>query len=205
MTVMNELFAVLAVSLVVAAYAPYVIKIAKGSVKPHPFTWLIFTIAESSVFALQTSQGSGGGAYATATTALFALTIFILSMRQGIPSIKLLDIVCLITAVLGVGIWLIVQEPVASIVILLSVGLIGFTPTVIKGFKKPYEDSVTMWSVNSLRHTMSLLAIEQYNIVTILNPISWATIGFGFSALLLIRRIPAKKPKNRKRNFRPYI
>ena len=201
---MNQLFALIAIALVLAAYVPYVIKILRGKVKPNPITWLIFSMAGASVFALQTSYGSGTGAYATGAMALSTFCVFLASARHGIPRIQLLDAICLVVALLGVGIWLVVQEPVASIVIFLCVEVIGFVPTVIKGFKKPYEDSATLWILIAGRHALGFLAIEHYNIVTTLTPSAWVVMGTSFCLILLIRRIPKKKPRGRKRTFQPY-
>lgn len=201
---MNQLFAIAAVLLVVIAYVPYLVKIARGTVKPHPFTWLVWSITATSIFILQTSYGSGAGAYATATMATFSLCVFVLTIRSGVRSINLIDVVCLVMALLGVAVWLIVQEPTVSIVILLSVEFIGFIPTFIKGMKKPYEDSATLWGLTGARHTMSLMAVQHYNIVTMLNPISWMVVASIFCSALLIRRIPVKKPRKRVRAYQPY-
>lgn len=201
---MNQLFAFLAIALVLAAYVPYIVKILRGKVKPHPISWLIFSIAGASVFSLQTSYGSGVGAYATGVMALSTFCVFLASARHGITRIQPLDVLCLVLALLGVGIWLVVREPVASIVIFLCVEVIGFIPTVIKGYKKPYEDSALLWLLIAGRHALALLAIEHYNIVTTLTPSAWVFMGSTFCLILLIRRIPKKKPRGRKRSFQPY-
>lgn len=201
---MHELFGIAAASLVVAAYIPYMIKIFKDAVKPHPFTWLIWTITSTSIFFLQLSNGSGAGTYGTATMAIISCCVFLLSTRRGMPKVKYIDVICLIVALLGISVWLVIKEPIISIVLLLSVELIGFLPTLLKAWSKPYEDSAALWGLTGLRHTMSFLAVQQHNIITVLNPTVWMTASFGFSLFLLIRRIPAKKPKRRVKNVQPF-
>lgn len=201
---MHELFGIIAACLVALAYIPYITKIIKGSVKPHPFTWLIWTITATSIFFLQLSSGSGAGTYGTATMAVFACTVFILSARHGMPKVKYIDAICLIIALLGIAVWLVVQEPVISIVLLLGVELIGFIPTLRKAWSKPYEDSAALWALTGTRQTMSLFAVQHYNIVTVLNPAVWMTVGFAFFIFLLVRRTTEKKPKRRVRNLQPY-
>ena len=201
---MNELFALAAVLLVIIAYVPYLVKIARGEVKPHPFTWLVWTITATSIFILQTNYGSGTGAYATAAMAFCALNVFIFTVRKGMPKVHPLDAICLVIALLGVAVWLVIDEPVVSIAILLSVEVIGFIPTFAKGVRKPYEDSAVLWALTVGRHSMGLLAIEHYNIVTSLNPITWIIVGSLFCIALLIRRIPVRKPKQPKATLQPY-
>ncbi len=201
---MHEVFGSIAACLVVLAFIPYIIKISKGKVTPHPLTWLIWTITATAIFFLQFSNGSGAGTYGTATMALSAGCVFLLSIRHGIPKIRYIDVICLVLALLGVAVWLVIQEPVASIIILLSVEVIGFIPTFTKALAKPYEDSAALWGLTGTRHTMGLLAVQQYSIVTLLNPIVWITLGFSFSLFLLIRRLPEKRPKRRVRNVQPH-
>jgi hypothetical protein len=53
-------------------------------------------------------------------------------------------------------------------------------------------------------NALGFLAIEHYNIVTTLTPSAWVVMGTSFCLILLIRRIPKKKPRGRKRTFQPY-
>lgn len=191
----HELFGIIAALLVVIAFVPYIVKIVKGVVKPHPFTWLIWTITASSICMLQLSNGAGAGAYGSGAMAVFSFFVFISTMRRGMSHVRHIDVICLVIALLGVAVWLIIQEPALSIALLLGVEFIGFLPTLFKAWRKPYEDSAVLWALNGTRQTMSLLAVQHYNIVTLLNPISWMIVAFGFSILILVRRIPAKKPK----------
>ncbi len=201
---MHEFFGIIAALLVIIAYIPYLFKIIKGDVKPHPFTWLIWTITATSISFLQLSSGSGAGTYGTLTMAFFCLCVFLLSVRSKVAKIQYIDIICLVIALLGVGVWLVIKEPVVSIVLLLTVELIGFVPTLIKSWSKPYEESAALWGLSATRQTMSFFAVQHYNVITLLNPVVWATVGFGFFIFLLIRRATEKRPKHRVRNLRPH-
>ena len=45
-----------------------------------------------------------------------------------------------------------------------------------------------MPEIKTIRHGLSLLALEQYNIVTWLYPLSWTIANGLFSVMLIIRR-----------------
>lgn len=204
MLMSKEVIGLIAVGLVFIAYIPYIRDILRNKVKPHPFSWFVWGITASSIFMLQTANGSGSGAYTTATVAVFAFSVFFLSYKRSKVKIKPLDIICLSIALTGVGLWLFVDNPVLSILILLVVELTGFIPTVVKGWRKPYDDSITLWGTNSMRHLAGFFAIQQYNFVTMLNPIVWGTLSLAFSGVMFLRRRKFVKWPWRKREFRPF-
>ncbi len=204
MIALNEVLAGAAVLLVLIAYIPYMFDIVKGKVAPHPFSWLIWTMTATAVFFLQTASGSGTGAYATATVGICAALIFVLSFRANKVRIRPFDIVSLSLALAGIIVWIFVDQPMVAIAILLGVEVIGFIPTFLNGWRQPYKDSMTVWSLNGIRHTLGFLSIQNYNIITVLNPIIWITLNAIYVSTLAYRRMFFKKKAGRKRTFRPY-
>ena len=204
MLISKELLGLLGVLLALVAYLPYIHDIIRKRVKPHPYSWLIWTATATAVFFIQTTNGSGPGAYPTATIALLAFTVFVLSYRMNKVRIKSLDIACLAIATAGIIVWLFVDQPLISLLLLLSVEVIGFIPTLRKAIAKPYEDSVTMWTINGIRHGVGLTAIMHYNLITILNPLAWISMCITVCAVMIWRRRNTKKPRGRVRQFRPH-
>lgn len=200
----QEIFAAAAVVLVLAAYIPYMFDIVKGKVAPHPFSWLIWAMTATAIFFLQTSNGSGTGAYGTATVAVCAALIFIFAFRTNKVKIRPLDIISLALALVGIVVWIFVQQPFISIIILLTVEVIGFIPTYLNGWRRPYKDSMTVWAVNGGRHALGLAAVQQYNFITVLNPIVWLVLCTSYVSTLAFRRMFFVKNPDRKRLFRPY-
>lgn len=204
MTYLNELLAGAAIVLVLIAYIPYMFDIVKGKVAPHPFSWLIWAMTATAIFFLQLTNGSGTGAYSTATVALCASLIFILSFRANKVRIRPFDIGSLVLAIVGIVIWIFVQQPTISIIILLAVEVIGFIPTLLNGWKHPYRDSITVWTLNGLRQTLSFSAIQTHNFITMLNPLVWIALCVIYVSTLGYRRLSFTKHPERKRPFRPY-
>ncbi len=200
----REIIAGIAVLLVLIAYIPYMFDIAKGKVAPHPFSWLIWAMTATAIFFLQTTNGSGSGAYGTAAVALCASAIFVLAFRANKVRIRPLDILSLLLAIGGIIVWVFVQQPMISIVILLTVEVIGFIPTLLNGWRYPYKDSMTVWTVNGTRHTLGLLAVQQHNAITMLNPIFWISLCALYVSILGYRRLFFTKHPARTRPFRPY-
>lgn len=200
----KEIIGLIAVALVFIAYVPYLRDIIRGKVKPHPVTWLALVVTASSIFLLQTANGSGSGAYPTATVGVFAVCVFVLSLKYSKIKIQLFDVLCFVASLIGAAVWLFIDRPVLSIIVLLAAELVGFAPTVVKGWKKPYDDSITLWGTNAIRHMTGFFAIQNYTFITVLNPIVWITVSLSYSAMLLIKRRHTIKWPWRKRQFKPY-
>lgn len=201
----KELIGIIGIALVVIAYAPYIFDIIRNKAKPHPFSWLIWTITSVSMFILQTLHGSGSGAYPLGVVSVFALTIAILAFYKSKVVITKSDIVCLVLALIGIIFWLVVRQPLVSVVLLLLVDLVGFAPTLRKGWRAPYEDSISLWGINFFRQFSSILAIQKYNPITLMTPLAWMILSASLCIVLIVRRMDTKKAKNRKRVFRPYM
>ena len=202
--VLPQIIALIAVALVLSAYIPYMFDIVKGKVAPHSFSWLIWSVTSTSTFLLQTSSGSGTGAYGTATVAVCAAIIFVLAFRVNKVKIRPLDIISLSLAGVGILTWIFVQQPFLSIVIMLTVEVVGFIPTLPNGWREPYKDSVTLWSINGTRHALGIAAIQTHNVVTVLSPLVWIVLCAGYVLILSYRRTFTPKHPFRIRVFRPY-
>jgi uncharacterized membrane protein YobD (UPF0266 family) len=79
---------VVAIVLTFAAYTPYFLDLLKGKTKPHIFSWFIWMIVTSIIYALQVSAGAGFGSLVTLAVAIISLFIFILGFQHGNKNIK---------------------------------------------------------------------------------------------------------------------
>jgi hypothetical protein len=167
---------------------PYFRDLLNGKTRPHVFSWLIWGIVTSIIFALQISAGAGVGAYVTLAVAALSFAIFLLSLRNGNRDIKRLDVVFFVLALLSIPLWLIVKQPVLSIVLLSTIDMLGFLPTIRKSWNDPYSETLALYVITTFRHALSILGLFEYNIVTMLFPVTWVFANAGFAVLLIVRR-----------------
>lgn len=109
-------------------------------------------------------------------------------MRIGKKDITKLDTVFFILSLVALFLWLVAKQPVLSVILVASTDMLGFVPTIRKSWNKPYSETLFLYELNTIRHGLSLLALEQYNIVTWLYPVSWTIANGLFSVMLIIRR-----------------
>ena len=177
-----------AIVLTFIAYAPYFRDLLKGKTKPHIFSWFIWALVTSIIYALQVSAGAGLGSLVTLAVAVISLLIFILGFKNGNKNIKKIDIVFLVLALLAIPLWLVIDQPVLSIILLSTIDMLGFAPTVRKSWDDPYSETLSLYTITTFRHGLSIFALANYNIVTLLFPTTWVIANALFSIMLIVRR-----------------
>jgi hypothetical protein len=100
---MKETLAILASALAIYANWGYLSDVLKEKVKPHPYTWAIWSIVSGVIFFGQLIKGAGWGVVPTFFAEIFTILIFIFSIKHGFKKIRPVDHLFLFIAVLGLG------------------------------------------------------------------------------------------------------
>lgn len=189
---LKVIIGIITVVLGVVGYIPYFRDIIKGKTKPHVYTWFVWGSITLVIFALQVSDAAGPGAWVTLVAGLLSLSIFILGMRQGDKDITKSDTLFFIAALIALGLWLLAEQPVVAMILLVTVGMLGFVPTIRKSWNKPHTETISTYAINSFRHGLSFAALANYSILTGLFPVAWSIANGLFVVLLLVRRFRTK-------------
>lgn len=185
---MKEIIGIIAVLLTFVGYIPYIRDILKGKTKPHVYTWFIWGLVTAIAFGLQISADAGPGAFTTLAAAIVCFVIFGFGLRQGERNITPSDTVFLILSLIALVLWIFAKQPVLSVILVSSIDMLGFAPTIRKSWHRPYEETLISYEINTFRFSLALLALNQYTLVTALYPITWIIANGLFSIYLIIRR-----------------
>ncbi len=188
MTEVKTIIGIIAVILSIVGYIPYFRDTLRGKTKPHVYTWFIWGLVTAIAFGLQVSAGAGVGSWVTLTVAILAFIIFGLGVRSGEKDITRSDTIFLMLAFIALFLWLIAKQPMLSVILVSSIDMLGFAPTIRKSWHKPFSETLFTYELGAFRHGLSLLALQNYNIVTWLYPGSWAVANALFSLMLVLRR-----------------
>ncbi len=183
------IFAILA-SLVgiVGAFLPYLRDIFLKKTKPHAYTWLIWTITQGTAVAGLWYGGGGWGALALFIGTVFLFIIFLLSLKYGTRNITKGDTIILIAALLAIVIWWQLHNPLLSVVMVSAIDFLGYLPSFRKTFKEPWTETPTSWAAFSLVNIFSILALNQYNFLTLTYLIMNTTANIMLLTICLARR-----------------
>ena len=177
------------VVLAVASFAPYVIQIRAGTMKPHVFSWVIWSISTAVVYFAQVVADGGPGAWPTGVSGVMTMYVTWLAWsRHRDIDITRSDWLFLGAALASLPVWYVTSDPLWAVVILTTIDVLGFGPTVRKLFQQPYEESVAFYLLFTIRSAMSILALESLNLTTLLFPVAMIVSCGAVCVLLLWRR-----------------
>lgn len=182
------IISVIAILLTFVGYIPYFRDTIQGKTTPHVYTWFIWSFVTAIAFALQVSGGAGVGAWVTLAVAIIAFIVFLLGLRNGKKDITRSDTVFFILSFVALFLWLIAKQPVLSVILVSSIDMLSFVPTIRKSWNKPFSETLFMYELSAFRHGLSFLALQQYSIVTWLYPVTWTFANILFSVMLIVRR-----------------
>ena len=182
------IISLVAVVLTFVGYVPYVRDVLKKKTTPHSFTWFIWGLVGFIGYGLQVFGGAGVGSWALLVACCVCFFIFILSLRIGDKDITLSDIIFFLLALVSLFLWLVVKQPVWSAILAVTVEILGFIPTIRKSWNNPYSETLFTYEVCFFRHGLSIFALQQFNILTLLYPIVWSLANLVFAIILIIRR-----------------
>ncbi len=185
---MKESIAIIASILAIIGNVPYLMDIVKGRVKPHPYTWFVWSIVSCIIFFGQIAKGAGIGALPTAASEIFTILIFFFSIRYGFKDIKKIDTVFLIISLVGLIPWIITKDPTISVIIAVSVDILAFIPSLRKTWHEPSTETPILYSMNVFRHILMLASLQAYNIATMLHSIVMITSNTLMTFLILRKK-----------------
>jgi hypothetical protein len=186
---MPALAGLASILLTIGAYVPYVGAIRKGVVKPHFYSWLIWSLTTSIVFFAQLAAAAGIGAWPTGVSALITIAVALLALwLKSDISVTRADQGFLAAALASLPVWFLTADPLWSVVILTAVDALGFGPTLRKLWHYPFEESLLFYALFALRSLLSVLALETLNLTTTLFPVVMVAACVLTCALLWWRR-----------------
>jgi len=184
----HAVLGVLGVLTGVARYALYYRDIFKGKTKPHPFSWFVWGIMNVIVFFAQVISNAGPGVWVTALVAIACLSISVVALFKGEKVITRLDWFCFFTALLGIVLWQVTNQPLLAVIIVTVTDAIAYIPTYRKSYWKPDEETASSYVLAALRSVFALAALDSLALVNWLFPASLVITDGGFALMLWIRR-----------------
>ncbi len=170
------------------SYIPYFRDIFAGKTKPHAFSWLVWFLLTAIGFLAQVSDDAGAGAWVTGFTAFISFFIFLAALKKGEKNITKLDWLFLGAALFAMVPWLIMDDPLISVILVTLIDALGFAPTFRKAYYKPYEETLITFLLSAIKFVIAIIALSNYSVVTVLYPLSLVIANGAFVIMLVIRR-----------------
>jgi hypothetical protein len=160
------------VALMLLAYSRYLWKASRKRVQPHPVSWFIWGLVTGVAYGVQVTRGGGAGSWVVGLTALSCFVIAALSMRSYGFHFDEFDTACLVLGLAALAAFLFTSLAWLAAVLATVADVIGYAPTVRKGWKEPDSDDAASFFLNSAKFAPSLWAMGSYSVATLLYPIT---------------------------------
>lgn len=185
----KELLSAVAIALTIAAFYPYIRAIIQGAIRPHVFSWVIWGATTFVVFLAQLEAEGGAGAWPIGVSGCITLLIALLAYwKRADITISGTDWLYFVLAMSSLPFWYVTSNPLWAVVILTTVDVLGFGPTVRKAYAFPHSESLLFFSLVALRNLIVILALESYSVTTVLFPAVIAAACMALIAMLVYRR-----------------
>lgn len=84
--------------------------------------------------------------------------------------------------------WVFVKNTNLAATLLVMTSLFGISATIDKAKKKPYEEGLSMWSIQVFSAFLSILAIENFNYATVIKTLANLLINIVVVSVILVSR-----------------
>ncbi|CAN5134041.1 hypothetical protein BH11PAT1_BH11PAT1_6590 [soil metagenome] len=186
------ILAVLASIMALIGNLPYLLDVIKGKIKPHPYTWFIWSIVSAITFFGGVAKGAGIGALPTGIAEGFTIIIFFFSLKNGFSNVTRTDTYFLIAALSGLIPWILTKDPTISVIVAVGIDLIAFVPTFRKTWQDPKTENPILFIMNVTRHGLTLLSLSTYNIATMLHSIAMIITNSCMTFIIFTRKKHSK-------------
>ncbi len=166
---MHDVFAVLSLLMSLTFSAIYITQVVKGKVKPHRFSWLLWTMLSATYFvsALQTN----GSILFTFGELVGPGIIFLFSLRYGVGGRSRFDVISLIVALIAFILLFVIDKALVGLILALVVDGIGAVLTIRKIAKDRSSESRWPWLLMVVGAIFAILALQTYSVENLLFPI----------------------------------
>lgn len=185
----RAILSAIAIAITFAAFLPYIRAILAGTTKPHVFSWIIWGMTTFVVFLAQLRAEGGIGAWPIGVSGIITIFIALLAyLRRADVSITKLDWLFFVLALSSLPFWYLTADPLWAVVILTTVDLLGFGPTVKKVYFQPWSESLLFFALFAIRNILVIMALESYSLTTLLFPAVIAVACLLLIMLAIFRR-----------------
>ena len=185
---MYAVFGILAGILQLAASAPYVRDILRGTTRPQRSTWTIWTTLAFVVLASQWASGARWSLALVIGQAAACAVIWVLAMRRGVGGASPVEVALLGIAGLGIAGWQIADDPIIATCAVVAADLIGMALMLPKTYRNPGSETPSTFAIGAVSTMLALAAIESLTPALVIYPAYILVADTVLVALIVLRR-----------------
>lgn len=160
---MKTIFLILATLVTVGSVIPYIRDILKGTTKPNIVSWITWTLLTGIATAAEIAAHEYVTAIFTGAAVLETAIVVVLGLKYGYVKYTRFDVVCQISAVVGLILWQLFNSPAVGVVASVSIDFIGALPTIRHSWREPGEETWLAYALAGFGGALAIAALHSYN------------------------------------------
>jgi hypothetical protein len=116
------------------------------------------------------------------------------ALWKGARDFPLVDWLALAGAGIASLLWLITNGPLAAVILITVIDLLGFIPTFRKSYSRPNEETMFTYLMSGLKFVVGIIALQHFSAVNVIYPASLVLTNGIFVIMLAIRRTQLSRP-----------
>jgi hypothetical protein len=180
--------AILSAIILTIAFFPYLRDMFRGRTKPHIYTWLLWSITQTTA-VVGLWQGKGGiGAIGLTIGVFFVFFILILSLKYGTKDITKSDTFVLALAILAIFVWWQLKNLTLAVFMVSLIDALSYIPSYRKSWNNPWSETLFSWICFFVGDVFAVFALDSYNLLTLTYLVTIIVCNFVFIMLCVLRK-----------------
>ena len=184
---MKDLILLLAAIVTIGSVVPYIRDILRGTTKPNIVSWITWTILTAIATVAEFAAGEYKTAIFTSSAVVETTLIVILGLKYGYAKYSRFDVVCQVSAVIGLILWWLFNNPALAVVASVTIDFIGALPTIRHSWLEPGEETWPTYAMAGLGGLLAIFALTSYNWTSLTYAIYIVLINLVISTILISR------------------
>lgn len=183
--------------IIAIAILPYIVSIFRGTVKPNPISWFIWSVVGFTFWLVTPEEADEITKMMTIVFMTSPTIVFFITLFQGKnKKPDALEKFSLLMGVIAIGVWYFAQESsgVTPTLIAIVADLCALLPTLRFVYSAPEEETPFTWVAFFIGSSLGVVAIDTYTLQSILLP-SYMAFGSFLVVFPLVKyRLRVKMP-----------
>ena len=188
---MTTWLSVLGSLIAVAGTIPYIVETIRGNTKPRIVTWLTWALLTGVAGAASLSAGQLGAAVFALLGTVATTSVVLAGLRYGDHSFTTLDLACLAGVLIGLALWLSLDNPVFAIWAAILIDFVGLVPTFVHAWKQPTAETASAFvcvGVGGLITSAAIASGGSFSVAALGYPLYAAVSMATVASVIVIRR-----------------
>ncbi len=156
-------------------------------------TRFLFMLIFVLIFVFLFIEKDVNSIYVAFIAAFGTIVIFLMSIKNGMGGRSKFDFVVLGVALTALGMWILVGNSLAGLLMSILAGVMAYIPTYIKSWEKPKTEDWFFYLIYALASVFSILSIREFTLAKLVFPVFLALSNGTLIFIIVLRKNLLKK------------